>query len=161
FVRCRDEAAFAALLARHGPMVRRVCRGILSDTHDAEDAFQATFLVLACNAAKVRERASLAGFLCGTAYRVATRARARGWRRQDAERKAARMRAERGEGGRKRDAWEAILYEEVAGLPDRYRRVLALCHLEGRTHEEAARELGCPAGSVSRHLRRACELLRE
>src|SRR5262249_24170299 len=94
FVRCRDEAAFAALLARHGPMVRSVCRGILSDTHDAEDAFQATFLVLACNAAKVRDRASLAGFLCGTAYRVATRARARAWRRQAAERKAARMRAE-------------------------------------------------------------------
>jgi RNA polymerase sigma factor (sigma-70 family) len=161
FVRSRDEAAFAALLCRHGPLVLRVCRGILSNSHDVEDAFQATFLVLACNAARVRDGAALASFLYGTAHRVALRARSREARRRAVERETAAMRSETSEAPKAQDSLEASLHEELARLPERYRRVLVLCHLEGRTHEQAARELGWPVGSVSRHLERACERLRD
>jgi RNA polymerase sigma factor (sigma-70 family) len=161
FVRCRDEAAFAVLLARHGPMVLRVCRSILPEAHDAEDAFQATFLVLACGAARVRDQASVGGFLHGTACRVAARARAREARRRLHQREAARMRTEQGEEGRNPGSLEAALHEELARLPDRYRQVLVLCYLEGKPHRQVAMELGWPPGSVSRRLKRACELLRE
>src|SRR5262245_64706918 len=94
FLRCRDEVAFETLVHRHGPMVLRVCRGILRNGHDAEDAFQATFLVLACNAAKIRNQMSLASYLYGTAYRVAVKAKARAVHRREVERKAAQMRTE-------------------------------------------------------------------
>jgi RNA polymerase sigma factor (sigma-70 family) len=161
FMRCHDGAAFAVLLHRHGPMVLRVCRGILRHCCDAEDAFQATFLVLACRAARVRNRSSVGGFLYGTACRVAARVRARLLRRESAEREAARMRAETDESEPRLSELEVVLHEELARLPENYRQVLVLCHLEGRTHQQAARELGWPAGSVSRHLRRAGELLRE
>jgi RNA polymerase sigma factor (sigma-70 family) len=161
FVRYRDEAAFAALLDRHGPTVLRVCRAVLREAHDAEDAFQATFLVLACSAAKVRDGAALGSFLHGTAYRVAVRARARAARRAASEKEAALMRAEAVGPEPGRHDVEAALHEEVSRLPERPRRVFVLCHLEGKTHAQAAAELGCPPGSVSRHLRRACELLRE
>jgi RNA polymerase sigma factor (sigma-70 family) len=161
FVRCRDGDAFAALLARHGPMVLRVCRAVLRDAHDAEDAFQATFLVLACGAAKVRNVRSVGGFLHGTAYRVAARARARAARRREAEKEAAQMQAEATAGGQGRHGMEAALHEELGRIPEKYRRAFVLCHLEGKTHVQAADALGCPVGSVSRHLRRACDLLRE
>jgi RNA polymerase sigma factor (sigma-70 family) len=161
FVRCRDEAAFAALLHRHGPMVLSVCRGVLHDAHDTEDAFQATFLILACRGHQIRKQSSLASFLHGTAYRVALRARAKRARRQVLEKETARMRTDHAATGDDRSTWEGTLHEELARLPERYRRLLVLCHLEGRTHEQAARDIGCPPGSVSRHLRRACELLRE
>jgi RNA polymerase sigma factor (sigma-70 family) len=157
FVRRGDGAAFAELVRRHGPTVLRVCRSLLPPD-DAEDAFQATFLVLACGAAKVRRSASLAAFLHGVARRVALKARAREGRRRAAEAAAARERAETAD--RERGA-EAELHEELARLPERHRQVLVLCHLEGRTHEQAARELGWPVGSVSRRLRRAAEALRE
>jgi RNA polymerase sigma factor (sigma-70 family) len=159
FVRSRDEAAFAVLLHRHGPTVLRVCRSLLHDAHDTEDAFQATFLVLACSAAKVRDRASLGSFLHGTAYRVALKARARALRRRTAEKEAAQMRPEAVPAD-KHDL-ETMLHEELSRLPERLNRAFVLCHLEGNTHAQAAAVLGCPAGSVSRHLRRAGELLRE
>jgi RNA polymerase sigma factor (sigma-70 family) len=161
FVSCRDEAAFAALLDRHGPAVLRVCRSVLGDCHDAEDAFQATFLVLACNAPKVRNGASVGSFLHGTAYRVALRARQRALRQRAAERGAAQMRAQAVDRAVGQPDAEAALNEELGRLPDRLRSVLVLCHLEGKTHAQAAAALGCPVGSVSRHLRRARARLRE
>ena len=161
FVHLRDMPAFEALVCRHGPMVLRLCQGILHNVHDAEDAFQATFLVLACKAARVRKRSSLASFLHGTAYRVALRAKAREGHRREIEREAAQMRPESVESETDALIREGILHEELARLPAQYRQILVLCHLEGRTHEEAAHQLGCPPGSVSRHLRRAAELLRD
>ncbi len=161
YVRCRDAAAFAALLDRHGPTVLRVCRAVLRDGHDAEDAFQATFLVLACGAARVRNMASVGSFLHGTAYRVAIKARARALRRRSAEQEAAQMRAAATESQHAPNDLEALLHEELTRLPERLRCAFVSCHLEGQTHAQAAAALGCPAGSVSRHLRRACELLRE
>jgi RNA polymerase sigma factor (sigma-70 family) len=160
FVHQRDEAAFAALLRRHSPMVLGVCRSIVRHTADAEDAFQATFLVLACKASKIRRLTSVASWLHGTARRVALKARARAARRQLVERTAAerRMHTEHQPGGPDDRQW---LHEELSRLPQRCQQVLILCHLEGKTQAEAARTLGCPAGSISRHLRRACELLRE
>src|SRR5260370_11396043 len=161
YVRCGSAAAFAAMLERHGPTVLRVCRAVLRDGREAEDGFQATFLVLACGAASVRRGASLGSFLHGTAYRVAVKARARALRRRSAEREAAHMRAAAAEGERPSHDLEALLHEELTGLPERLRRVFVACHLEGQTHAQTAAALGCPVGSVSRHLGRACELLRE
>jgi RNA polymerase sigma factor (sigma-70 family) len=161
FARRRDEAAFDSLLRRHGPMVLRVCRDIMTNAHDAEDAFQATFLVLACNAAKVRNRASVAGFLHGTAYRVAVRAKGRAARRRAVEREAAQMCTGTTETGRAGDTLETIVHEELARMPEAERQALVLCHLEGQTHEQAAAALRWPVGSVSRRLKRACERLRE
>jgi RNA polymerase sigma factor (sigma-70 family) len=161
FIHNRDEAAFAALLERHGPTVLRVCRSVLRDAHDAEDAFQATFLVLACAATKVRNQASIGSFLHGTAYRVAVKARARLLRRRTVEKEAAAMHTTAIASGANEHECEAALHEELSRLPERLRRVVVRCHLEGQTHAQAAAELGCPAGSVSRHLCRAVELLRE
>jgi len=161
FVRDRDEAAFAVLLQRHGPMVLSVCRNILRNAHDAEDAFQATFLVLALKANQIRRHNSVASWLFGTAHRVAHKSRARKARQQAMERTRAETQTDLSrqiEEQRLRSDW---LYEELSRLPDRDRQVLVLCYLEGRTQEQAARSLGCPAGSISRHLRRACELLRD
>src|SRR5260370_3536244 len=135
FARRRDETAFDALLRRHGPMVLRVCRGILANTHDAEDAFQATFLVLACNAAKVRDRSSVAGYLHGTACRVAVRAKACAARRRAVERETAQMHTETIEVGRQQDAPETIMHEELTRLPEPERQRLRPCPLERRTHE--------------------------
>jgi RNA polymerase sigma factor (sigma-70 family) len=157
FVSRRDETAFAVLLRRHGPMVLGVCRSIVRDSHDAEDAFQATFLVLACKAGKIRRLTSVASWLHGTARRVALKARARSVRRQAVEGAAAQRQMHTGRQADDRE-W---LHEELGRLPERSRQVLILCHLEGKTQAEAAAALGCPPGSVSRHLRRACELLRE
>ncbi len=161
FACCRDEAAFAALLDRHGSMVLRICRGVLSDQEDAEDAFQATFLVLACRAGKVRNASSVAGFLCGTAYRVSARARARSLRRRRAEAEAARLRPPGMAAEQPTDPRDAELWEEMARLPERDRQILLLCYVQGHTHADAARRLGWPPGSVSRRLRRACDLLRD
>jgi RNA polymerase sigma factor (sigma-70 family) len=158
FVRCRDEAAFAALLNRHGPSVLRVCRAILRDAHDADDAFQATFLVLVCSAAKIRKGESVGSYLHGTAYRVAVKARAL---RRQAQAKVRPMQTEAAETRREPHDVEFLVHEELARLPERLRRAVVLCHFEGKTHAQAAALLGCPVGSVSRHLKRACELLRE
>jgi RNA polymerase sigma factor (sigma-70 family) len=161
FILQHDESAFMTLLQRHGPMVLRVCLGVLHNNHDAEDAFQATFLVLACNAARIHKQSSLASFLHGTAYRVALRARARELRRRTVEREAAQMRSETLPAELDPVTMDALVHEELARLPERYRQVLVLCHLEGRTHEQAAHALGCPPGSVSRHLHRALGILRD
>lgn len=154
----RDEAAFAALVERHGPMVLGVCMRVLRDPHDAEDAFQATFLVLVHRAGSVRKGDSVASWLHGVAYRVAACARSSRARRRRREREVTRM-AQPCEGDDERADWEPVLTEEVNRLPERYRAAVVLCYLEGRTCEEAARQLGWPPGTVKSRLARARERL--
>jgi RNA polymerase sigma factor (sigma-70 family) len=152
----RDEAAFELLLWRHGPMVHGVCRRLLRRTEDADDAFQATFLTLVRKARTVRRGAAVGAWLYQVAYRVALRARASvAPREQIAVEPEA---APTGEEASWRDL-SPVLDEEVRRLPARYRAPVILCYLEGRTHAEAARELGCPKGTVAVRLMRARKLL--
>src|SRR5262245_29864609 len=139
FLARRSDDAFAALLGRHGPMVLNVCRRILRDAHAAEDVFQATFLVLAGRAGAIRRRASLASFLHGVAYRLAVRARRRRMQTLPAGV------GDRAVGPAEGPAWKemlGILDHELGRLSDQYRAPLVLCYLEGRTQDEAARQLG-------------------
>ena len=155
------EVAFEAILARHGPLVLGVCRSMLRDPHDAEDAFQATFLVLARKAGSIRIDSTLAGWLHGVSRRVALRARLRSDRRKSLENgpPVDRLIAEGDDEIDRRDLGEAI-HEEVARLPEKYRAPILLCYFEGHTHESAASLLGCPLGTVHGRLSRARELLR-
>src|SRR5262249_45040927 len=156
----RDEEAFAGLLRRHGPLVFGVCRQVLGDAHDAEDAFQATFLVLARKAATVARQDSLAAWLHRVALNVARTARTAAARRRAPERETA-LRTRPGPGDEVAPGdWQPLLHEEVDRLPEKYRVPVVLCYLEGRTHEEAARQLGWPLGSVKGRLARARDLLR-
>jgi RNA polymerase sigma factor (sigma-70 family) len=158
FVSESDESAFAALLARHGPMVFGVCRRVLRDSNDAEDAFQATFLILARKARALRRPEALASWLYGTARRLASAARRTESRRRQRETNGVTSAVPPSEGDLLDDlsARELLLAldEELARLPETYRLPLILCHLEGRTHEEAARLLGWTAGSVKGRLER-------
>ncbi len=158
FVRQRDEAAFAALVRRHGPMVLGVCRRLLGNSHDAEDAFQAVWLVLCRKAASVRPRRMLGNWLYGVAFRTALEARGAGARRRVKERQYGERRQAEGE-GRMDDELLAILDQELSRLPDRYRAALVLCDLESATRAEAARQLGCKEGTVASRLDRARKML--
>ena len=131
------DIAFAELVVRHGPMVLRVCRATLRDPHDAEDAFQATFLVLASRTGSIRKRGSAASWLHGVARRVAMRARSAAARRRVYERRAAELsrRSPNHEGW---DDLGDVLHEEVQQLPERYRTAVVLCDLEGLTEGQAA-----------------------
>ena len=157
FARLRDEAAFAALVDRHGPMVFGVCRRVLHDAHDAEDAAQAAFLVLARRAGSVGRPDRLAGWLYAVAYRVASAARSRSRRRGRYETALASDRPDS-----RRDPLSEIsarelleaLEAEVHDLPEAYRLPLVLCCLEGLSQEEAASRLGCTPGSVRGRLER-------
>ena len=175
FVRGREEAAFTALVRRHAPVVRSVCRRILACEHDAEDVVQATFLVLARNAGEITWRESVGGWLCGVARRQSLHARAGVSRRERRETSLAGIGETRGghpiaerfhpqtdplvEVAR-RDLCR-VVDQELQRLPEKYREPVVLCDLEGLTHEEAARRLGLPAGSMSRRLGRARALLRQ
>ena len=155
-----DQAAFTALVERHGPMVLGVCREVLGNSHDAQDAFQATFLVLARKAGSVRKADSLASWLHGVARRVAMRAKAEAARRRVYERRSAAMKAVQLERqGGSPEGWPE-LHEEIARLPERYREPVVLCYLEGLTTEEAALRIGCPQGTILSRLSRARERLR-
>jgi RNA polymerase sigma factor (sigma-70 family) len=160
FVARRDEAAFEALLARHGPMVWGVCRRWLDDPSDAEDAFQATFVVLARRAGSIRRGDPVGAWLHGVARKVAARARADVERRRRRERIDPEILAKTP--AVERDGYELrwALDEEIGRLPEKYRRPIVLCYLEGRTHDEAARELRWPVGTVRGRLARARDLLR-
>ncbi|OAI48170.1 hypothetical protein AYO44_07875 [Planctomycetaceae bacterium SCGC AG-212-F19] len=156
-----DETAFAALVARHGPMVLGVCRRLLGDQHDAEDAFQATFLILARKAAALDGRQPLGSWLYTVARNLALKHRARGARRRMREQEAGTMPKT---GPQDETAWRevcTVLDTELGRLPEKYRAPLVLCHLQGMTHEAAARELGWPAGSMAKRLTRGQELLRQ
>jgi RNA polymerase sigma factor (sigma-70 family) len=157
FVRQRDEVAFEALFWRHGPMVLAVCRRLLPAA-DAEDAFQATFLILVRKAATIGRRDAVGAWLCRVAYRVALRARA-------AARPVVELPPEGppAEPDEEAVAWRdlrPLLDEAIDSLPAKYRAPVVLCYLEGKTNEEAARELGCPKGTVAVRLMRARERLR-
>jgi RNA polymerase sigma factor (sigma-70 family) len=155
----RDEAAFEALVLRHGPMVLRVCRGALGDDHLAEDAFQATFLVLVRKAAAVRKAASAASWLYKVAYRVALRARASDARRRRLEAQAPRPEAAPPDDPLWRDV-RAVLDEELQRLPEKYQAPLVLCCLEGLARDEAAQRLGWSPGALKGRLERGREALR-
>ncbi len=145
FVTRRDEGAFAALLHRHGPMVQRICHDVLGDHHDAQDAFQATFLILARSARSIRQRDSVASWLCGVAPRVAAGARSASIRRRQHERNWAALPAVATESGSEnQEDLGAHLHEEIGRLPERFRAPVVLCYLEGRTYEEVAQVLKCP-----------------
>lgn len=162
FVRTGDDAAFEALVRRHGPMVLAVCRRSIGDAHAAEDAFQATFLVLARRARSIRDADRLGPWLYGVARRVASRSRAELVRRRSRER-----------GGEAVTSHEPVdrppvdpslgpeLDVELSRLPRAYRDVVILCDLEGLTHDEASRQLGWPVGTVKGRLHRARNQLRE
>jgi len=158
------ELAFATLLARHGAMVLRVCRAVLGDRHEAEDAFQATFLVLASRAGSIRRGGSVGFWLHGVALRVSARSRSRAARRRRVEGRRAEMTA-RTTGGEWKDPSPdddsgRVLQEEIGRLPDRFRAAVVLCYLEGMTHEMAAEQSGCPVGTIRSRLATARERLR-
>jgi RNA polymerase sigma factor (sigma-70 family) len=158
FVRTGDGAAFETIVRRHGPMVLGVCRRVLGNCHDAEDAFQATFLVLTRKASTIRPRKMVGNWLYGVALRTALEARKSGARRQGKERQYAEAR-QVGGGEQMDDELLAVLDQEVSRLPDRYRAVLVLCDLEEATRAEAARRLGCKEGTVASRLDRARKML--
>jgi RNA polymerase sigma factor (sigma-70 family) len=155
----QDETAFHTLLRRHGPLVLDVCRGVLGHEADAEDAFQATFFVLARKACSIRKKASLASWLHGVAYRTARKARAQFAARQKHEaRVPARPPCEPDD-----LSWREVrqlLHEEVSGLPERYRAPLVLCYLEGATQEAAAIQLHLAKSTLRERLERGRTLLR-
>ena len=163
FAACRDataESAFEILVLRHGPMVFRVCRNVLRDPNDVQDAFQATFLVLVRRRGAVRHLESLGGWLYGVANRVAAQARVEAARRRTIEGLAALRVVEAFEtSDPQSDEFGPIIQEEVRRLPEKYREAVVLCYWEGLTHEQAAAQLGIPLGTVRSRLGRARELL--
>ncbi|MGC8642285.1 MAG: RNA polymerase sigma factor, partial [Isosphaeraceae bacterium] len=166
----RDESAFEVLVERHGPMVLGVCRQFLRDSHDVDDAFQATFLVLVRKAGSLRRKELLGNWLYGVATRVALRARALRVRRQsrmvldaDIDARAGNGRTDAGQAGPAavlQADERPILLEEVNRLPQKYREPIVLCSFEGLTHNQAAARLGWPVGTVKGRLSRARDLLR-
>ena len=160
FATLRDEGAFAAIVDRHGPMVLGTCRAILRNSNDAEDAFQATFLVLARRAGALRLRGdSLGGYLHRVAHRAAGRQAAEDARRRTLERRAAVEAAPR-PASEPSEELRAAVHREVGRLPDRLRLPVVLCHLEGKTHAQAAAELRWGEKTVRRRLNDARDLLR-
>ncbi len=156
------QAAFEGLVDRHGPMVMHVCRGVLRDEHDAEDAFQTTFVVLARKARSLWVKDSLASWLHGVAYRVASKARIDAMRRRHREREAA-ARTAGSAAVIPNLSWsddEAIISEEIASLPEKYRSPIILCYLEAMSYEAAASRLGLTEHAVRGRLARARERLR-
>jgi RNA polymerase sigma factor (sigma-70 family) len=154
------ELAFSALVERHGPMVLRVCRAILRDEHDAQDAFQATFLVLARKAGALWARDSLGPWLYGVAFRTASCARSAAIVRRGHERRAAERTTPVVVAEEDRDDLGRVVHEEIRRLPERYRRPILLCYFEGLTHDQAASRLAWPVGTVRSRLARARERLR-
>jgi RNA polymerase sigma factor (sigma-70 family) len=159
FARRCDGPAFTALVARHGPMVFGLCRRLLPDVRDAEDAFQAAFLVLARKASALPTRTALGPWLYGVAWRVALRLRGRGMRRRALERTGVDLQAVPADD----PAWSearSVVQEEVRRLPEKYRSVVVLCCLEEKSNEEAAALLRRPVGTVKSRLARARDILR-
>jgi RNA polymerase sigma factor (sigma-70 family) len=161
FARHRDEVAFAALLQRHGPMVLGVCQSILRNLHDAEDAFQAAFLLLAQKAGSIQRRDAVSAWLYRVAYHVAVRAQANAARRRAHERKAATVLPADPVLDLSLREVQHVLFEELESLPERYRAPLVLCGLEGKSREVAAGLLGWSRNAVKGKLDRGRDLLRD
>jgi len=158
FIRHKDESAFAGLVRRHGHMVLGVCQRILGNSHDAEDCFQAAFLVLVRKATTIQPREMVGNWLYGVAYRTALEAKKMAARRRNREKKKFDMR--RPEAAP--DRWQELrplLDEELSRLSDKYRFVLIACDLEGHTRKEVARALDLPEGTVASRLARARAML--
>lgn len=160
FVTAKDPDAFRVLVERHGPMVLSVCRNVLRESHDVEDAFQSTFLALAKHAGTIKNRDTIGPWLHRVALRLAQRARYQAYRRRLRERVC------------NDSGWEVpldppdlsfipMLREEVSRLPDHYRLPVVLCYLEGKTNQEAAAQLSCPVGTIKGRLSRARQTLRD
>jgi len=160
FVSRRDETAFEVLVWRHGTMVLSLCQRILRDTHEAEDAFQATFLLLARKAGSIGKRAAVAGWLYQVAYRVALRLRAKSARHSTCEESVDDLPAREGTDEVLWRDLRPVLDEEIDRLPEKYRLPFVLCYLQGHTNEEAAEQLGCPKGTILSRLARGREQLR-
>jgi RNA polymerase sigma factor (sigma-70 family) len=160
WVNGRDEAAFEVLLWRHGPMVLSVCRRLLRCAQDAEDAFQATFLALVRKAGSIGKREAVSSWLFKVAYRAALRAGARAGPVKGTDPRYLAFVAVQPHDDLVWRDLRPVLDEEVRRLPERYRVPFILCYLEGKTNEEAAREMGCPTGTVLSRLARARERLR-
>ena len=163
FISRRDEiaeAAFEELVIRHGPMVLRICRSLLHDAHDAEDAFQAIFLVLANRAGSIRRNSSVAGWLFGVAHRVSTRARRSAARRRTLHQLVAERTFESYLPSENDLDWE-ILHEEIHRLPERLRAPVVLCYLQGLTYAEAAHQLGVSEVAIQGRLARVRGRLRQ
>ncbi len=159
FIDQKDEAAFAALVRRHGPMVFGVCRRVVRNHHDAEDAFQATFLVLARKASSVKPRERLANWLHGVALRTAMKAKAMTAKRRGREKQVTKMPEPE---LTQQDQWpdlQPLLDQELNGLPENYRIPMLLCDLEGKTIKEATRQLGWPQGTLAGRLARGRAML--
>jgi RNA polymerase sigma factor (sigma-70 family) len=161
FAAHRDEAAFSALVRRHGPLVLGVCRRVLHNTHTAEDAFQATFLLLVRKAGSLAYPEKLSSWLHGVACRVAGKARAREARRRTCEESVPVPAPALPDQGPDWRDLRVVLDEEINRLPARQRDAVVLCYLEGQTNAQAALRLGCPRGSVATLLSRARERLRQ
>src|SRR5947209_7077914 len=160
FVAGGDQAAFEALVRRHGPMVLGVCRRIVQNAHDAEDAFQATFLILARKAASLSRRELLSGWLYGVAYRVARRSRTMAARRHLRERPYVDH-AGKDNGTSVWSDLEPVLDQELQRLPKAFQLPILLCDLQGKSRREAAKQMGVPEGTLSSRLARGRDLLRQ
>jgi RNA polymerase sigma factor (sigma-70 family) len=158
FVTARDEASFTALVRRHGPMVLGVCRRVLHDFHDAEDAFQATFLILARKAGSVVKRESLGCWLYQVAYHTALEASETNARRRAREKSMQEI-PHPGMAPAEVQDWRPLLDRELHLLPEKYRAAIVLCDLEGRTRKEAARLLKVPEGTLSSRLATGRQML--
>jgi RNA polymerase sigma factor (sigma-70 family) len=161
FVREQDSTAFRNLVVRHGPAVLQVCRGVLQDAHEAEDAFQATFMVLVRKARLIQDPDSLGGWLRGVAYRTALRVRCRTARRLVVERTRPTTLYTEDVPEELSPELRQMIRAELERLPETYREPVTLCYLHGMTHQEAARKLGWPVGTVKVRLVRGRRLLRE
>jgi RNA polymerase sigma factor (sigma-70 family) len=159
YVHSREEAAFAALVRRHSPMVWGVCRRLLGGHHDAEDAFQATFLVLVRKAASITPKDMVANWLYGVAQQTALKARAAGARRRGREKQVTVMPEPALAEQELFNDLQPLLDQELSRLPDKYRAVIVLCDLEGKTRKEAARHFRLPEGTVASRLATARAML--
>jgi RNA polymerase sigma factor (sigma-70 family) len=165
YTRQHDEDAFASLVHRHGPLVHGLCRRLLGPGVDADDAFQAIFLVLARKAGSIRKREALASWLYGVAYRTAREVGTRRQRRRSREGPAGEEPLTDSTPGPDAEAerreLQAMIAEELTQLPEKFRSAILLCDLQGQTQEEAARQLGCPKGTILSRLSRGRDRLRE
>ncbi len=161
YLRSRDEGAFEAIVQLHGPLVLALCRRFLRDPRDIEDAFQATFLILARKAGSIRDRAVLSSWIYGVAYRVAVRARADVLRRRSLEMGVPLLDDFSAAVLPEPDETGLLLDQELNRLPEKYRAPIVLCYLNEQTHDQAAAALACPVGTVRSRLARGRALLKE